>query len=131
MEDAVTRRGVVRLLHLLQTGELASDAGLLVVDGAAREHEMVVRDRSLTRIDRVAAADLVEGMNRERRRSVRGREEIRIHAQGRAGLKVRRLQILVDAVRPDDLLGRRQAARGVFVRPVNSRSGLDGPAELA
>ena len=53
----------------------------------------------------LAAGDLVEGVNRERRRAVRRRQQIGVDAQRRARLQIRRRQLLVDPVRPDDLLG--------------------------
>ena len=109
MEDAVARRRVVRLLDAVQPRELAADRRLLVVGVAAGEDEVIVGDRRLARIDRVAAGDLVEGVDRERRGAVGGRQQVGVDAQRRAGLEVRRLSVLVDAVRPDDLLGRRHA----------------------
>ena len=83
----------------------AADAGLLVVGLDAGEDEVIVGDRRLARIDRVAAGDLVEGVDRKRRGAVGGRQQVGVDAQRRARLELARLQILVDAVRPDDLLG--------------------------
>ena len=56
---------------LLRKG--AADARLLLIVFAAREDEVVVGDGRLSRIDRVAASDLIERVNGERRSSVRGR----------------------------------------------------------
>ena len=88
--------------------------GLPLVGLLAGEDEVVVGDRDLARVDRVAAGDLVEGVDRERRRAVGGRQQVGVDAQRRAGPH---LGVLVDAVRPHDLLGRRQAPRGRGVRP--------------
>ena len=52
MEDAVAGRGVVRLLDAVQPRELAADGRLLVVGVDAGEHEVIVGDRRLARIDR-------------------------------------------------------------------------------
>src|SRR6185369_12664754 len=71
MEDAVTRRRVVRLLDTVQPRELAADGGLLVIVSLACEDEVVVGDGRLPRKDRVAAGNLVEGVDRERRGAVR------------------------------------------------------------
>ena len=54
-----------------------------------------------------AAGDLIERVDRERRRAVGGRQQIGVDAQRRARRQVRGAEILVDAMRPDDLLGRR------------------------
>ena len=85
MKDAVARRRVVRLLDAVQPGEVAADRRLLVVVSLAREDEMIVGDRRLPREDRVAAGNLVEGVDGERRRPVRRRQQIGVDAQRRAG----------------------------------------------
>ena len=86
VKDAVARRRVVRLLDAVQARELAADRRLLVVVVLAGEDEVIVGDRGLARIDRVAAGDLVERVDRKRRGAVRGRQQIGIDAQRRAGL---------------------------------------------
>ena len=111
MEDAVAGRRVVRLLDAVMRRELAADRRLLLVVVLAGEDEVIVGDRRLPRVDRVAAGDLVEGVDRERRGAVGGRQQIRVDAQRRARRRPR--PILVDAVRPDDLLGRRHAPRAL------------------
>ena len=73
VKDPIARRGVIRLVDLVQRGKVPPDPGLLVVGVSPRKHEMIVRDSSLPRIDRVATGDLVEGMDGEGRRAVRGR----------------------------------------------------------
>ena len=64
--------------------ELPADRGLLVVVCLAGEDEVIVGDGRLPRIDRVAAGDLVEGVDRKRRGAVRGRQQIGVDAQRRA-----------------------------------------------
>ena len=127
MKDAVAGRCVERLLETLPPRELAADLRLAVVDRFAGEDEMVVRDGGLARIDRVAAGDLLERVDRERRRAVGGRQQIRQHPQRRSR---RDLRVLVHAVRPDDLLGRRQPARCLRVRPDDLGTPRDGLAKL-
>ena len=85
----------------------AADGRLLVVVFFAGEDEVIVGDRRLARKDRVAAGDLVEGVDRKRRRAVGRRQQVGIDAQRRARLH---LGVLVDAMRPDDLRGRRHAS---------------------
>ena len=51
MKDAVARRRVVRLLEAVNAGELAADRRLLVVRLDPREHEVIVGDRGLARVD--------------------------------------------------------------------------------
>ena len=72
MENAVARRRVIRLLDAVQPREFAADGGLLVVIPLAREDEVIVGDRRLPRKDRVAAGNLIEGVNGKRRGAVRG-----------------------------------------------------------
>src|SRR5262249_43962816 len=108
--------------------ELAADRGLLVVVRLAGEYEVIVGDGRLPRIDRVAAGDLVEGVNRERGRPVGRGQEIRVNAKRRPR---RDLGVLVDAVRPHDLLGRRRATRGRRIRPLDPRRALEGRLEFA
>ena len=117
VEDAVAGIGVVGLLQSVNAGELAADRGLAVVILAAREHEVVVGDRGLAGMDRLSAGDLVERVDREGRGPVGGGQQVRVHAQGRAGLDD---GVLVHAVRPDDLLGRRHAPRQLGLRPFTS-----------
>jgi hypothetical protein len=74
VENAVARRRVIRLHQPVYTREFPADARLLVVVGLAREDEVIVGDCSLARIDRAAARDLVERMNRERRRAIGRRQ---------------------------------------------------------
>ena len=90
VEDAVAGRRVVRLLDAVQPRELAADARLLVVGVDAGEDEVIVGDRRLARIDGAAAGDLVERVNRERRRAVRRRQQIGVDAQRRARLQIPR-----------------------------------------
>ena len=52
-------------------------------------------------------------------------------AERRARLQFSRLEILVDAVRPDDLLGRRHLLGGVRLGPVDGRTREDGLPEFA
>ena len=85
VEDAVARRRVVRLLDAVEPRELPADRRLLVVVVFAGEDEVIVGDRRLARQDRVPAGDLVEGVNRERRGAVGGRQQIGVDAQGGAG----------------------------------------------
>ena len=99
--------------------ELAADRRLLVVGVDAGEDEVIVGDGRLPRIDRVAAGDLVEGVDRERRGAVGGRQQVGVDAQRRARRQIGRPQILVDAMRPDDLLGRRHLRGGVRLGPVD------------
>ena len=76
----------------------------------------------------VAAGDLVERVDREGRRAVGGRKQVRVHAERRAR---RDGGVLVDAVRPHDLLGRRQSARRLGVGETDLGARADGVAELA
>src|SRR5207253_1008748 len=71
VKDAVSGRGVVRLLDAVQPRELAPDRRLLVIVFFAGKDEMVVGYRRLARVDGLAPGDLIEGMDRERRRAVR------------------------------------------------------------
>jgi hypothetical protein len=102
VKNAVARRRVIRRFEPVQARELAADRRLPVVVAPAREDEVIVGDRRLPRKDRVSARNLVERVDGEGRRAVRGREQVRVHAQGGAGPDIGRL---VDAMRPDDLLG--------------------------
>ena len=54
MEDAVARRGVVRLADLMLLRELAADLRLLVVVLLAGEDEVIVGHRRLPREDRIS-----------------------------------------------------------------------------
>ena len=128
VEDAVTGRRVVRTLDAVHLGERASDPGLLVVRLTAVEHEVVVRDRGLAREDRVPAGDLVEGVDRERCRAVRSRKEVAPHPDRRSRPH---LGVAVDAMRPRDLLARREPARRTRVGPLDLRRALERLTELA
>ncbi len=128
MEDAVAGRRVVRLLHAVHARELAADRGLSRVVLAAREDEVVVGDGGLARIDRRAAGDLVEGVDREGRRAIGGGKQIRPDAQRRPRLD---RGVAVDAVRPDDLLGRRHGAGRLGIRKEDFRLRPHRGAELA
>ncbi len=70
MKDAVARCGVVRLLDPVHARKIAPDRCLFVIVLFAGEHEIVVGDSRLTRIDDVAARDLIERVDRKRRRAV-------------------------------------------------------------
>ena len=63
VKDAVARRRVIRLLDPVELGELPPDRRLLVVVFLAGEDKMIVGDRGLSWIDRVAAGDLIECVN--------------------------------------------------------------------
>src|SRR5687768_13609176 len=99
MENTVARRGVVRLPDVVLLSELVSDERLFVVVFLTREHEMIVGNSRPSRVDRVAAGNLVERVDRERCRAVRSWQEVGIHADRGAGSED---GIFVDAVRPDD-----------------------------
>ena len=88
---------------------------------------MVVRDGGLAGVDGVAR-DLVERVDREGRRAVGGGQQISIDAERLARDDLR---VLVHAVRPEDLLGRRESARRLFVRPLDDRLGAHRLRELA
>ncbi|OLE15389.1 MAG: hypothetical protein AUI36_38105 [Cyanobacteria bacterium 13_1_40CM_2_61_4] len=66
-------------------------------------------------------------MDRERSGAVGGRQQVGMDAQGRARTH---LGILVDAVRPEDLLGGREAPRRVGIGPLDPRHALDRLPEL-
>src|SRR5438874_13002328 len=127
MEDAIAGRCVVGPPHTVPVGEFLADRGLLVVRLAAIEDEVVVRDRDLPRTDRVAAGDLVERVDREGRRPVGRGEQIGIDADRGAGADVR---VLVDAVRPEDLLGRGELPRRLRVGPTYLRRATNRVGEL-
>jgi hypothetical protein len=92
---------------------------------------MIIGNRGLARIDRVAAGNLVEGVDGERRRPVGGRQQIRVDTQRGARLQVGGLEILVDAVRPHDLFGRGHPPRRALVRPIDRWLRLQRALELA
>src|SRR5207245_4956301 len=73
VKNPVARRRVERLLDAVQLCKRAADRRLLLVVFLAREDEVIVGDRGLARIDRIAAWDLVERVNRGWRRAVRTR----------------------------------------------------------
>jgi hypothetical protein len=92
------------------------------------EHEVVVRDRGLPRIDLVSAGDLVEGVDGEGRGAVGGGKEIRVDLKGRARLH---LGVLVDPMGPDDLLRGRELLRDLLLGPRDPGWAGDGASELA
>src|SRR5687768_18136320 len=102
MEDAVARRGVVRLLDAMELGKLPPYRGLLVVVFFSGEDEVIVGDGGLPRKDRTAARDLIEGVNRKWCGAVGCGEQVGIHAQRGAGGNA---GIFIDAMRPHDLRG--------------------------
>ena len=128
VEDAVAGVRVVRLLQPVEAGELAADRGLAVVVLPAGEDEVIVGDRGLARINRAASGDLVERVDRKRRGPVGRGQEVRVHAQGRSGVQG---GVLVHAMRPNDLFGRRHAPGKVRLRPPDLGKGLDRRTELA
>src|SRR5262249_15111138 len=121
------RRRVVRLLDAVTPGERAADRRLLVVVVPPGEDEVIVGDRRLAREDRLTARDLIERVDGKRRRAVGGGQEICVDAERGAR---RECGVLVAAVGPDDLLGRRQAAGGVRIGPLDRRRGLRRGGEL-
>ena len=100
----------------MKARELSSDRRLLVIVGLPGEDEMVVRDGRLPRKDRVAAGDLIERVNGERRRAVRRRQQIRVDAQRGAWPD---LGGLIDAVSPGNLLGGGQTASLFGIGPLD------------
>ncbi len=128
MKNAVTGRGVVRPLDVVQPRKLAADCGLLVVVFLLGEDEVVVGDRRLPWNDRPSASDLVERMDGERRRAVRRRQQIGVYTQRGAR---RHLSGSVDAMRPHDLLGGGHRAGLLRIRPFDSRRRFEGRSELA
>ena len=89
MEDAVAGRGVVRLLHAAACRRTRGRSSVCLSSiGAAGEDEVIVGDRRLARIDRVAAGDLVERVDRERRRAVGRGQQIGVDPQRRPGLEL-------------------------------------------
>ena len=109
VKDAVARRRVVRLLEPLQPSRTRGRCSSACSSSSrAGEDEMVVGDRRLPRVDRVAAGDLVERVNRKRRGAVGGRKQIGVDAAASSPGRSSRAA-LVDAMRPDDLLRRRHA----------------------
>ena len=91
VEDAVAgRRRSTASRCRAASANCAPDRRLLVVGVLAGEDEVVVGDRRLARVDRVAAGDLVEGVDGERRRAVGGRQQVGVDAQRRARRRPRR-----------------------------------------
>ena len=85
VEDAVARRRVVRLLDAVQRARTRGRSPVCLSSSSlAGEDEVIVGDRRLPRIDRVAAGDLVEGVDRKRRGAVRRRQQVGVDAQRRA-----------------------------------------------
>ena len=130
MENAVARRGVIGRRDVVQAREFASDRRLPVVVVPAGEDEMIVRDGGLTREHRVPACNLVERVNRERRRPVRRGEQVGIDAQ-RDARPHHIVRAFVNAVGPHNLLGGCQAAGGFGIGPLDARHGVDRACELA
>ena len=94
VKDPIARRRVVRRRQALLSRECATDARLLLIVITPGEDEMIVGNGRLSRTDHVAASDLVEGVDRKRRRSVGGRKQVGVHAQ-----RVARLESSVDPCR--------------------------------
>src|SRR5699024_9825422 len=112
VKDAVARLGPPGGANVVLARELPRDRGLAVVGLLTREDEVVARERRPPRVDRVAARDRVERVDRERSRAVRGRQEVGVDAES---LARRHPRALVDAVRPHDLRGRGHPARELRV----------------
>jgi hypothetical protein len=127
VKDAVAGRGVERLLERVLFRERAPDARLLLVGLGAGKYEVVVRNGRLAR-EHGATRDLVEGVDGEGRGPVGRGQEVGVHAQGAPGFHAR---VLVDAVRPRDLLGGGESARGRFVGPPDRRRARHRFPELA
>jgi hypothetical protein len=89
---------------------------------------MIVGDCSLTRIDRIAG-DLIERVNRKWRGAIGCREQIGVDAKRVAGVQL--APVLIDAMRPDDLLRRRHRPGARGIRELNHRRAADGLTELA
>ena len=131
MEDAVAGRRVVRLLDAVLRRELRGRSPVCLSSSSlAGEDEVIVGDRRLPRIDRVAAGDLVEGVDRERRGAVRRRQQIGVDAQRRrpgvtcaASLSTRCAHTICSVVVI--------AARVLAIGPVDRRRAFDRRAELA
>ena len=131
MENAVARSRIVGLSDVVQSREFTTDSCLLVVGVDAGENEVIVGDSRLPGIDGATPGYLVERVNRKRCSTVRSWEEVGVDAQGHARRQVGRPKILVDAMRPDDLLGRRHSRGGVRLGPVHDGARQHGLAELA
>src|SRR5207237_4243615 len=106
----------------------ATNRRLLVVGIPAGEDEVVIGDRRLPWKDRVATGDLIERVDGKGRRAVGGGEEIAPDPERTARSDGR---VLIDAVRPHDLLGAAEPAGDATVRPFNARLALDRLGELA
>ena len=129
VKDAVTWCGVIRRLQFLLARERAPDACLLVVVLTSGEHEVIVRDRRLPRVNRAAASDLVEGVDRKRRGAIRRWKQISVDTQRVAGLELPLL--LVHPMRPDDLLCRRHRTRTRRIGKLDDRRSFDRAAQLS
>ena len=66
MKNPVTRCRVVWLDHVVYGGEVFADRGLSVVGRSSGENKVVVCNGGLSGIDGVAAAYLIERVNRKR-----------------------------------------------------------------
>src|SRR5205085_9888453 len=101
--------------------KIAPDRCLLVVGIPTGKHEVIVGDRRLAREDRVAARDLVEGMDGKWRRAVGGGKQVTPDPQGAAGSD---LSVLIDSMCPHDLLRAAQPAGKVALRPRHLRTAI-------
>src|SRR6202043_2200520 len=75
---------VVGAVEAVHPRKCTANARLLLVVVATGEHEMVVGNGGLARNDRMAAGDLVEGVDGECRRAGRSREQIHLNPEGGA-----------------------------------------------
>ena len=128
MKDAVARCGVTGFADGVLARELPRDRRLPLVRLLAGEHEMVAGDRGLPGLDGVAAGDLIEGVDGERRRAVGGRQQVGPEAQRRSRPDRR---VPVHAVGEDDLLGERHRTRLLRVGELDARLASDRFDELA
>ena len=112
----------------VQTCEFMRNPRLLLIVLSAGEHEVVAGDRRLAGENGPPSRDRVEGVDGERRRPVRRGPEVRVQTQRRSRPDAR---ILVDTVRPDDLLGQAQSPRLRRVRKFDARHASRRFGELA
>ena len=90
MKDAVAGCRVVRRLQAVLSRERLPDGRLPLVIGTAGKHKMIVGNGGLPRVDAIAAGNLIERVNGERRGSVGGGQQISVHADVSPGTSVRR-----------------------------------------